>query len=286
MTGIYETDEIYVIAFSNYGVSACYFIEKNDPNTMYYMSDLTSEFGITVVNCFKNNMQYTRSEGNSEAPELKTGEISVLGLKKLEHLYGKDFETFLEVTMESDGYDDIEGRGEYYLWNVYNAGKPEWYLVDMSDSAVTLRVPYVTDRSGSEQTPVYLDLRFTKDDTGEWSVGYSPAEKDEKNPYGLTLEVKDATAYSQDNSKPNNAASDEVVDFLANIEQLVNSSEQIEELKQLLLKIEGVADVQVYNSDDDSKNTEIQITEGKVEKGMVVKVFYDNGESWVQYTKQ
>ncbi len=80
--------------------------------------------------------------------------------------------------------------------------------------------------------------------------------------------------------------SDEVVDFLANIEQLVNSSEQIEELKQLLLKIEGVADVQVYNSDDDSKNTEIQITEGKVEKGMVVKVFYDNGESWVQYTKQ
>ncbi|MBO6302553.1 MAG: hypothetical protein J6N15_08970, partial [Ruminiclostridium sp.] len=252
VTGIYETDEIYVIAFSNYGVSACYFIEKNDPNTMYYMSDLTSEFGITVVNCFKNNMQYTRSEGNSEAPELKTGEISVLGLEKLEHLYGKDFETFLEVTMESDGYDDIEGRGEYYLWNVYNAGKPEWYLVDMSDSAVTLRVPYVTDRSGSEQTPVYLDLRFTKDDTGEWSVGYSPAEKDEKNPYGLTLEVKDATAYSQDNSKPNNAASDEVVDFLANIEQLVNSSEQIEELKQLLLKIEGVADVQVYNSDDDS----------------------------------
>ncbi len=122
------------------------------------------------------------------------------------------------------------------------------------------------------------------------SVYYSPefdiSSEKEENPFGLTLEVKDATAYSQDNSKPNNAASDEVVDFLANIEQLVNSSEQIEELKQLLLKIEGVADVQVYNSDDDSKNTEIQITGGKVEKGIVVKVFYDNGESWVQYTKQ
>lgn len=86
--------------------------------------------------------------------------------------------------------------------------------------------------------------------------------------------------------KPNNAASDEEVDFLENAEQLVNSVEQIEELKRLLLEIEGVTDVQIYNSDDDSQNTELQIAEGKVEKGMVVKVFYDNGESWAKYTKQ
>lgn len=86
--------------------------------------------------------------------------------------------------------------------------------------------------------------------------------------------------------KPNNAASDEEVDFLENAEQLVNSVEQIEELKRLLLEIEGVTDVQIYNSDDDSQNTELQIAEGKAEKGMVVKVFYDNGESWAKYTKQ
>ena len=86
--------------------------------------------------------------------------------------------------------------------------------------------------------------------------------------------------------KPNNAASDDEVDFLKNAEQLVNSVEQIEELKRSLLEIEGVTDVQIYNSDDDSQDTELQITEGKAEKGMVVKVFYDNGGSWAKYTKQ
>ena len=86
--------------------------------------------------------------------------------------------------------------------------------------------------------------------------------------------------------KPNNAASDDEVDFLENAEQLVNSVEQIEELKRSLLEIEGVTDVQIYNSDDDSQNPELQITEGKAEKGMVVKVFYDNGGSWAKYTKQ
>ena len=85
--------------------------------------------------------------------------------------------------------------------------------------------------------------------------------------------------------KPNNAASDDEVDFLENAEQLVNSVEQIEELKRSLLEIE-VTDVQIYNSDDDSQDTELQITEGKAEKGMVVKVFYDNGGSWAKYTKQ
>ena len=86
--------------------------------------------------------------------------------------------------------------------------------------------------------------------------------------------------------KPNNAASDDEVDFLENAEQLVNSVEQIEELKRSLLEIEGVTDVQIYNSDDDSQDTELQLTEGKAEKGMVVKVFYDNGGSWAKYTKQ
>ena len=86
--------------------------------------------------------------------------------------------------------------------------------------------------------------------------------------------------------KPNNAASDDEVDFLENAEQLVNSVEQIEELKRSLQEIEGVTDVQIYNSDDESQDTELQITEGKAEKGMVVKVFYDNGGSWAKYTKQ
>ena len=99
----------------------------------------------------------------------------------------------------------------------------------------------------------------------------------------ITATVKD----SESNViKPNNAASDDEVDFLENAEQLVNSVEQIEELKRSLLEIEGVTDVQIYNSDNDSQDTELQITEGKAEKGMVVKVFYDNGGSWAKYTKQ
>lgn len=97
-----------------------------------------------------------------------------------------------------------------------------------------------------------------------------------------------ATVKGSENNviKPNNAASDDEVDFLENAEKLVNSVEQIEELKRSLLEIEGVTDVQIYNSDDDSQDTELQITEGKAEKGMVVKVFYDNGGSWAKYTKQ
>lgn len=172
-----------------------------------------------------------------------------------------------------------------------------WTDVDLTygDSILTLSTPYYplgdvetrvaifarkvrpgesseVDVSKASRNPDPLKFEFQYQiEGGSWSSSFADSSQD---------------FYSQDNSKPNNAASDEVVDFLANVEQLVNSSEQIEELKQLLLKIEGVSDVQVYNSDDDSQNTESQITEGKAEKGMVVKVFYDNGESWVQYTKQ
>ena len=105
-----------------------------------------------------------------------------------------------------------------------------------------------------------------------------------------TADTTSATVKDSENNsiKPNsdNGASDEEVAFLANSEQLVNSVEQIEELKRLLMEIEGVTDVQVYNSADDSQNIEHQITEGKAAKGTIVKVFYDNGESWVEYTKQ
>lgn len=86
--------------------------------------------------------------------------------------------------------------------------------------------------------------------------------------------------------KLNNSTSDEETAFLANAEQLINSVEQIGELKLLLMEIEGVTDVQVYNSSDDSQNIERQITEGKAAKGTIVKVFYDNGKSWAEYTKQ
>lgn len=103
-----------------------------------------------------------------------------------------------------------------------------------------------------------------------------------------TVDTTSATVKDSENNsiKPNNGASDEEVDFLANAEQLVNSVEQIEELKRLLMEIEGVTDVQVYNSTEDSQDIEHQITEGKAAKGTIVKVFYDNGESWVEYTKK
>lgn len=93
-------------------------------------------------------------------------------------------------------------------------------------------------------------------------------------------------SWLQNPIKLNNSTSDEETAFLANAEQLINSVEQIGELKLLLMEIEGVTDVQVYNSSDDSQNIEHQITEGKAAKGTIVKVFYDNGKSWAEYTKQ
>lgn len=109
-----------------------------------------------------------------------------------------------------------------------------------------------------------------------------------ESPTGTNTDTTSAAVKDPESSsiKPNNGASDEEVAFLANAEQLVNSVEQIEELKRLLMEIKGVTDVQVYNGSDVPQNIEHQITEGKAAQGMIVKVFYDNGKSWVEYTKQ
>ena len=164
------------------------------------------------------------------------------------------------------------------------------------DSILTLSTPYYPLGSDTDTRVAVFARKVRPGESSEVDVSRASRNPDplkfeyqyqiEGGSWSSSFADSSQDFYSQDNSKTDDAASDEVVDFLANIEQLVNSSEQIEELKQLLLKIEGVSDVQVYNSDDDSQNTESQITEGKAEKGMEVKVFYDNGESWVQYTKQ
>lgn len=122
-------------------------------------------------------------------------------------------------------------------------------------------------------------------------VGCSQADTPENNNEGVKTSGNDVVVVNDSTSdkieaKPNSAPSDQIVAFISEAEELVKSVNQVDELRRLLFEYEFVTDVQVFRNDSDSQNAKLQITEGKVEKGTVVIVFYgENGESWIQYTR-
>ena len=63
-----------------------------------------------------------------------------------------------------------------YLSYGYTADEYRRCLVDMSESSVTIALPYVHDNRDTNQTSVYYELTFTKDESGEWSVEYQKAD--------------------------------------------------------------------------------------------------------------
>ncbi len=175
VNGIYETDEIYVVLFSNYGVGSCYIIEKSTPDIMYRTEVLSSGVDLEVIKLFKDIRYINRK---AETPALKVGgKISPLGLKYLLHIFGgsfSDFEEYFDERMEQDRNGNMpfeDPTGTNYLGDAYTVGNAPWYLAEFRDDTFTLVLPYVKNKSGLKQTPEYFSVRFEQD-LGGWTARY------------------------------------------------------------------------------------------------------------------
>ncbi|MBO6300955.1 MAG: hypothetical protein J6N15_00765 [Ruminiclostridium sp.] len=171
--GIFETEDIYVIHYSSSGGTLeCYVIEKSSPNVMYNTDVLTSLGGIEEIKLGDDELvKYINRK--PAAAELKPGDLSIPGLTYLFHLYGSDFEEYYRAVIDRDGYQSISEDEPLYISYGYTADEYRRYLVDMSENSVTIALPYVHDNRDTNQTSVYYELTFTKDESGEWSVTYN-----------------------------------------------------------------------------------------------------------------
>ncbi len=171
--GIFETDEIYVIRYNDGGgVLECYVIEKSSPDIMYNTDVLTSLGGIEEIKLGDDEwVKYINRK--PAAAELKPGDLSIPGLTYLFHLYGSDFEDYYRAVIERDSYQSISEDENLYIGNGHVLDDFRRYLVDMSENSVVLALPYVHDTQTAHHTPVYYELTFTKDESGEWSVTYN-----------------------------------------------------------------------------------------------------------------
>ena len=171
--GIFETEDIYVIHYSSSGGTLeCYVIEKSSPNVMYNTDVLTSLGGIEEIKLGDDEpVKYINRK--PAAAELKPGDLSIPGLTYLFHLYGSDFEEYYRAVIDRDGYQSISEDEPLYISYGYTADEYRRYLVDMSENSVTIALPYVHDNRDTNQTSVYYELTFTKDESGEWSVTYN-----------------------------------------------------------------------------------------------------------------
>ena len=142
---------------------------------MYNTDVLTSLGGIEEIKLGDDEwVKYINRK--PAAAELKPGDLSIPGLTYLFHLYGSDFEEYYRAVMERDGYQSISEDEPLYLSYGYTADEYRRCLVDMSKNSVTIALPYVHDNRDTNQTSVYYELTFTKDESGEWSVEYQKAD--------------------------------------------------------------------------------------------------------------
>lgn len=89
---------------------------------------------------------------------------------------------------------------------------------------------------------------------------------------------------------------DGIFKLLPQFEKLSNETDSVESLVEIIQGISNISalsendnqgivisDVQIFRNASDCEN-EMQITEGELQDNMIVKVFYDEGDSWVQYS--
>ncbi len=92
-----------------------------------------------------------------------------------------------------------------------------------------------------------------------------------------------------------NADNDKLLEFLPEIEAMSDSVDTVEDLVDSIKKsvskipefiddtVIEISNVQIFRNSNDCDNG-IEVTQGDLEDQMIVKVFYDEGKSWVQYT--
>ena len=140
---------------------------------MYEAEFLTYNVGVEAVKLtafdMKNRKYINRK---AEVPGLKSGELSVLGEKKLLHTYGKTFEDSFNAELEKDKSEGIEtGMGTAYSTykDIYSFGYPPRYLADFTDDTVYMLLPYYYMKDGAA-TVIYAVKSFSRNYKGEWDA--------------------------------------------------------------------------------------------------------------------
>lgn len=171
--GIFETDEIYVITYSNFGVGNSYVIKKSEPDVMYEAEIAGYNVGVDAAILTVGAMQNRKYVNRKAAvPGLKSGELSVLGMKKLLHTYGKAFEDCFIAEFEKDKSEGVEtGVGTAYSTykDIYSFGYPTCYLADFTGDTVDMLLPYYYEKDGS-YTVIYAVKSFAQNYKGEWDA--------------------------------------------------------------------------------------------------------------------
>ncbi len=195
---------LYALAFSNGGAGGCLLIEKNAPDVMYWTDILPSGVGLDVVK-FGYGLPGTYINRKPAVPEIKSGELSSLGLKKLFHTYGKAFEDSFAETIEKDRSAGIETD----LGTAFAASKDirfgelPGYLADYTDDSVNMLLPYYCEKDG-DVTTFYAVKSFMKNYKDEWDAvdiwtdeGISP-RSDSSKASGSTIPVGMLGTYDLD----------------------------------------------------------------------------------------
>ena len=173
--GVFETDDIYILTFTSVGAATCYVIEKSAPDVMYltdfvYSSDGNYHVGFDVTAAPKY------IDRKAAKPEITSGRLSALGLKKLFSIYGRKFEesfTDLLAKDKSEGAD-LDGRTFYpTAKDVYRFGEPDIYLGTLTADEVRILMPYYCEDESGNTTELYAEMWFSRYYNGEWGSGTS-----------------------------------------------------------------------------------------------------------------
>ena len=104
--------------------------------------------------------------------------------------------------------------------------------------------------------------------------------------FGQSENTGAASLQTEEYNAAGGGPSPELVDLIFELESLIETSKQIDELKMRLAKFDFITEVQFFANSKDLHNDRSQVTKGEFVKGMIIKVFYDDGESWIEKQKE
>ncbi len=127
----------------------------------------------------------------------------------------------------------------------------------------------------------------------------STANAQESYETELNKSISTETADSTENESITSEQADHYDDIFEWLSELETLSDYVDSVESLVESIKStsissisdyvddteikISDVKIFRNSSDCREG-IQITEGELEDQMIVKVFYDDGKSWVQYT--
>ncbi|MBP3856386.1 MAG: hypothetical protein IK990_12335 [Ruminiclostridium sp.] len=229
-----ETEDIWYMLCINSGESEIFVIEKSDPDVMYqtglsyfngYNSTPVVELGSEM------SIKYTREDIPADKT-LPTGEISLLAEYKLFNMYGEDFKTFYNETL-NNGFTFEDGMAYVTGGDMMTAGADR-YLEEYRDDLVLIGARYFVEDEYNDYLEKgtaapgqhWFGLTFEKDWKEKWSVTYAE--------YDLPYEVVGNTV-SIMGERPEYSPADDVIaepiDMTLDCEQiLLDKAEKLHEM--------------------------------------------------------